>query len=140
MRPWICVAFSAPVAAAAAVFILWGTIACAIFDWGVPNGNYHGWGGFSPTEGASMLGGLGANLAEIGAIIVWSGGCIFILFSSLKKMGFLRIPVEAEEVGLDDHEFSPKRGYTTFEVGACSPKPQAPKTQTVVPQPEVQGQ
>ena len=31
-------------------------------------------------------------------------------------------PGGVAQVGLDDHEFSPKRGYTTFEVGACSPQ------------------
>jgi len=40
--------------------------------------------------------------------MAWSGTLLAIVFMSLKAMGFLRISPEAEEVGLDMYEFSPK--------------------------------
>ena len=33
-------------------------LSCALFDWGAPKGFYHAWGGFSPTDGATLGGGL----------------------------------------------------------------------------------
>jgi Amt family ammonium transporter len=99
----------------------WGVLAAALFDWGVPQGNWHGWNGFEPKEGATIGGGVAANLAGIGAILAWSGSLLTIVFLCLKKMNFLRIPKEAEEVGLDLFEFSPK-----------SVKPQRPSFMTDV--------
>ena len=52
---------------------IWGTLAAALFDWGVPRQNWHGWGGFSPTEGATLGSGLAANVAGVFAIMAWSG-------------------------------------------------------------------
>jgi len=87
---------------------IWGVLAAALFDWGVSDGNWHAWGGFSPTGGATLGGGLAANVAGIAAIMAWSGTLLAIVFMSLKALGFLRISPEAEEVGLDMYEFSPK--------------------------------
>ena len=52
---------------------IWGTLAAALFDWGVPQQKWHGWGGFSPTDGATLGSGLAANVAGIFAIMAWSG-------------------------------------------------------------------
>ena len=48
-------------------------MAAALFDWGVPAGKWNGWGGFSPTEGATLGAGLLANVVGIIAIMAWSG-------------------------------------------------------------------
>merc|ERR1719183_3351375 len=87
---------------------IWGVLAAALFDWGVPQQKWHGWGGFSPTDGATLGSGLAANVAGIAAIMAWSGSLLTIVFMGLRKMHFLRIPKEAEAEGLDLHEFSPK--------------------------------
>ena len=52
---------------------IWGVLAAALFDWGVPRNNWHGWGGFSPTEGATLGSGLAANVTGVVAIMAWSG-------------------------------------------------------------------
>jgi Amt family ammonium transporter len=87
---------------------IWGVLAAALFDWGVPQGKWHAWEGFSPTADATLGGGLAANVAGIAAIMAWSGSLLTIVFMALRKMNFLRIPKEAEDVGLDLFEFSPK--------------------------------
>jgi Amt family ammonium transporter len=87
---------------------IWGVLAAALFDWGVPRNNWHGWGGFSPTEGATLGSGLAANVTGVVAIMAWSGILLALVFLGLKATGFLRISQEAEEEGLDLHEFSPK--------------------------------
>jgi len=90
---------------------IWGVLATGFFDWGVPNGKYHAWGGFSPTEDATFASGMEAQIAGVFAIIAWSGFWLGLVFLGLKKANFLRISKEAEEVGLDDHEFSPMVAY-----------------------------
>merc|ERR1719506_159534 len=87
---------------------IWGVLAAALFDWGVPRNNWHGWEGFSPTEGATLGSGLAANVTGVVAIMAWSGILLALVFLGLKATGFLRISQEAEEEGLDLHEFSPK--------------------------------
>merc|ERR1719201_1260636 len=87
---------------------IWGVLAAALFDWGVPRNNWHGWSGFSPTEGATLGSGLAANVTGVVAIMAWSGILLALVFLGLSKTGFLRISQEAEEEGLDLHEFSPK--------------------------------
>jgi len=49
-----------------------------------------------------------ANVAGVAAIMAWSGLLLTLVFLGLKATGFLRISQEAEEEGLDLHEFSPK--------------------------------
>jgi Amt family ammonium transporter len=87
---------------------IWGTLAAALFDWGVPQQKWHGWGGFSPTDGATLGSGLLANFVGIIAIMAWSGTLLGLVFLALKATGFLRISKQAEAEGLDLHEFSPK--------------------------------
>merc|ERR1719399_2528688 len=101
---------------------MWGVLAAALFDWGVPAGYWNGWGGFSPTEGATLGSGLLANFVGIVAIFVWSGTLLGLTFTALKAAHFLRIPVEGELEGLDAHEFSPTKAYASVEEGV-SPKP-----------------
>lgn len=45
-------------------------------------------------------------------IILWAGGFLGIIFSLLKVAGFLRIKGDAEDVGLDAHEFFPAEAYS----------------------------
>ena len=47
-------------------------MACALFDWGAPKGFYHAWGGFSPTDGATIGGGILVQVVGILAIAAWT--------------------------------------------------------------------
>merc|ERR1719181_1331481 len=106
---------------------MWGVIACALFDWGVPQGNYHAWGGMSPTDGASIGGGILVQVVGILAIGAWTGIMLFLVFFGMKKAGFLRVSSDLEDVGLDAAEFSPAKPYQAGVMGAdsvaMSPKP-----------------
>jgi len=93
---------------------MWGVLAAALFDWGVPNGHWHAWGGFSPTEGATWKLGLAANVAGMFAIMAWSGGLLTLVFSGLRAVHLLRIPSCAEHMGLDEFEFSPMTPYKLY--------------------------
>lgn len=44
---------------------------------------------------------LSAQLTAICAVVLWVGACSFVLFSSLKYLGLLRISVDVEEEGMD---------------------------------------
>merc|ERR1719456_1826105 len=119
---------------------MWGVIACSIFDWGVPKGNYHAWGGFSPTDGATLGGGVLVQFVGILAIAAWTGIMLTVVFLSMKAAGLLRVAAEIEDVGLDQAEFTPAKPYTTGVYGAdsmvVSPKPASMRT--VNPAPEAQ--
>merc|ERR1712036_93901 len=88
---------------------IWGCLAAALFDFGAGTEKHHGWGGFSATsyeedgEVKYMMTGdaIGANLAEIGFVIVWSGGLSSIIFLALKMMKVLRIETTMEVDGMD---------------------------------------
>merc|ERR1719456_278985 len=80
---------------------MWGTFACALFDWGVPKGNYHAWGGFSPTDGATLGAGILVQVVGILAISAWTAICLLITFTGMKAMGLLRVSTEVEDLGLD---------------------------------------
>jgi hypothetical protein len=94
----------------------------------VPAGYWNGWGGFSPTEGATLGSGLLANFVGIVVIFAWSGTLLGLTFTALKAAHFLRIPVEGELEGLDAHEFSPTKAYASVEEGV-SPKPRGTQAQ-----------
>lgn len=74
---------------------MWGLIACAIF------GSSEYWGG--PSEGV-VFGNMTAQLTGMVAIAAMSFISMFILFSLLKAVGFLRVSPEEEEQGLDISE------------------------------------
>merc|ERR1712193_554238 len=94
---------------------IWGCIAAALFDFGSGTDKHHGWGGFSATsyeedgETKYMTTGdaIGANLAEVAFVIIWSGGLSFIVFFVLKKAGVMRIDEEVESSGMDSECASP---------------------------------
>jgi Amt family ammonium transporter len=117
----------------------WGVLACALFDWGVPKGNYHAWGGFSPTDGATLGSGLLVQIVGIIAIAAWTSIMLFITFFAMKKAGFLRVSQDLEDVGLDAAEFSPSKPYQTGVYGAdsivTSPKPVSMNSAKVAPAP-----
>merc|ERR1719271_4468 len=119
---------------------MWGTFACALFDWGVPKGNYHAWGGFSPTDGAQLGGGILVQVVGILAISAWTAIMLTLVFTAMKKTGFLRVSSDLEDVGLDAAEFSPAKPYTTGVYGAdsivYSPKPTNMASAKVAPQPD----
>jgi Amt family ammonium transporter len=105
---------------------MWGLIGTALFDWGGPNGKYHGWGGYSPTDGATIGGALAAQVVGLLAIAGWSGIILGCFFQGMKKIGFLRVSEECEDLGLDAKEFSPARPYSNpHEDPYMSPKPSA---------------
>merc|ERR1711907_290338 len=95
---------------------IWGCLAAALFDFGSGTDKHHGWGGFSATsyeedgEVKYMTTGdaIGANLAEIIFVIVWSGGLSCIILLSLKMAGVLRVDEETENEGMDTECASPK--------------------------------
>merc|ERR1719262_1365706 len=99
----------------------WGVLAAALFDWGKGQGHFHGWSGLSPSW-FSYGDGILANVVGIIAIAAWSGTMLTIVFIALKAGGFLRISVEEEHVGLDDHEFTPTRAYRDAAMGDLSPR------------------
>merc|ERR1712118_326440 len=88
---------------------IWGCVAAALFDFGAGTDKHHGWGGFSATswtedgETKYMTTGdaLGANLAEVAFVIVWSGGLCGLVFGILMKAGLLRVDKELEGKGMD---------------------------------------
>ena len=46
------------------------------------------------------------------AIALWSGIVLSLFFKAMKKLGFLRVSEETEDLGLDAKEFSPARPYS----------------------------
>jgi Amt family ammonium transporter len=87
---------------------IWGVLAAVFFDWGLPYGTLHAWGGVSPTDGHDFAAGITAALTFLGLNIVWSGATLAITFAGLGAAKFLRVSEVAEKEGLDEHEFSPK--------------------------------
>jgi Amt family ammonium transporter len=87
---------------------IWGVLAAVFFDWGLPYGTLHAWGGHSPTDGHDFSAGIVAALTFLGLNIVWSGGTLAITFAGLGAGKLLRVSEAAEKEGLDEHEFSPK--------------------------------
>jgi len=91
---------------------VWGVLAAVFFDFGVPNGTYHGWSGHSPTEGETMMGALTYAATFLGLNLVWTGALMGVTFGGLSAAGMLRVSTDAEAEGLDEHEFSPKAART----------------------------
>merc|ERR1711988_1000594 len=95
---------------------IWGCLAAALFDFGAGTEKHHGWGGFSATsyeeDGETKYmttsDAIAANLAEIGFVIVWSGGLSLVIFGVLKATKLLRIDEETESEGMDTECASPK--------------------------------
>merc|ERR1712100_606424 len=95
---------------------IWGCLAAALFDFGSGTEKHHGWGGFSATsyeedgETLYMTTGdaIGANLAEVAFVIVWSGGLSLVIFGALKVAQLLRVDEETESSGMDTECASPK--------------------------------
>jgi len=95
---------------------IWGCIAAALFDFGAGTDKHHGWGGFSATsyeedgETKFMTTGdaIGANLAEVAFVIVWSGGLSAIIFGALRLAKVLRVEEGIEETGMDSECASPR--------------------------------
>jgi Amt family ammonium transporter len=95
---------------------IWGCIAAALFDFGSGTEKHHGWGGFSATsyeedgETKFMTTGdaIGANLAEVAFVIVWSGGLSAVIFGALRLAKVLRVEEGVEETGMDSECASPR--------------------------------
>merc|ERR1719424_1997096 len=87
---------------------IWGVLAAVFFDFGVPNGKYHGWEAHNPTADYTMGDALTAAFTFLGLNIVWTGSLMGITFGGLHAAGLLRVSKDAEIEGLDEHEFSPK--------------------------------
>merc|ERR1719335_1446578 len=95
---------------------MWGCLAAALFDFGAGTEKHHGWGGFSATsyeedgevKYMTTADAIGANIAEIGFVIVWSGGLSLVIFGALKAAKLLRIDEETESSGMDTECASPK--------------------------------
>ncbi len=106
---------------------LWGLLAVGIFA----NGNpiTAGWNGVAtPVTGLLYGGGVSqllAQLAEIGAILVFVGGLTFVVFKILSAVKLLRVAPGVELSGLDIPEMGVP-GYTQVDVimpgGRLSPQ------------------
>jgi Amt family ammonium transporter len=104
----------------------WGVLAAVVFDWGLPYGTLHAWGGHSPTTDHKVGDGMLAALTFLVLNIAWTGGTMAVTFFGLGAGKLLRVSVAAEKEGLDEHEFSPKMARVHF-----SPKsPSSPKAAT----------
>jgi Amt family ammonium transporter len=112
---------------------LWGLLAVGIFA----NGNpiTAGWNGVAtPVTGLLYGGGVSqllAQLAEIGAILVFVGGLTFVVFKILSAVKLLRVAPGVELAGLDIPEMGVP-GYTQVDVimpgGRLSPQMPASRT------------
>merc|ERR1711904_178944 len=88
---------------------IWGCLAAALFDFGAGTEKHHGWGGFSATsyeedgkvQYMTTRDAIGANLAEVAFVIVWSGGISLIILGALKAAKLLRVDEETERSGMD---------------------------------------
>merc|ERR1740121_2227728 len=96
----------------------WGVLAAALFDWGKAFDHVHGWSGFgcmtndgkcAPDYGGELI---KANLAEIGFIILWSGGLTALVFIPLRLVGWLVAPSDMQADGFDLRKHSPPKAYT----------------------------
>merc|ERR1719191_1838978 len=95
---------------------IWGCLAAALFDFGSGTEKHHGWGGFSATsyeedgkvQYMTTRDAIGANLAEIAFVVVWSGGLSLIILGALKAAKLLRVDEETERSGMDSECASPK--------------------------------
>lgn len=103
---------------------IWGVFAAAAFDWGTGLQFAHGWNGFKCagwmktkegciSDGTDKQGGnlFAANMAEIVAICVWSGGLSAIVFVILKVAKLLNTADNIQEYGIDKTKHSPVKGY-----------------------------
>jgi Amt family ammonium transporter len=88
---------------------MWGVFAAVFFDWGVPNGKFHGWGAHTPTEGMTFGDAFTCAITFLALNIAWTGSLMVLLFGGLGSAGMLRASVAAENEGFDAHEFSPKQ-------------------------------
>jgi len=101
---------------------LWGVLAAVFFDWGLPHGTVHAWGGLAPTDGHDFSAAIQAALTFLGLNIAWTGCTLGVLFAGLGAGGLLRVSAEAEKEGLDEHEFSPKAARTSNLMVECEVK------------------
>jgi Amt family ammonium transporter len=92
---------------------IWGVFAAVFFDFGVPNGTYHGWGAHSPTPDYSMGDAFTCAITFLALNFVWTGSLLGLTFYGLGAGGLLRVSLDAEKEGLDEHEFSPKAARNT---------------------------
>jgi Amt family ammonium transporter len=92
---------------------IWGVLAAVVFDFGVPNGTFHGWGCHEPTPDYGMGDAFTAAFTFLGLNVVWTGSLMGLTFGGLGAAGLLRVSKEAEKEGLDEHEFSPKAARTS---------------------------
>jgi len=96
----------------------WGTLMCALLDWGLNSDTYHGWSGFScvlDSEGGCLAGargqGIAANIVEVLAIAIWVAAWSVVIFLPLRLTGFLRADDALQQEGMDKAKHSPSKAY-----------------------------
>jgi len=97
----------------------WGTLMCAMLDWGLNTNTYHGWSGFScvQAEDGSCLEknargqGIAANIVEVLAIAIWVAAWSTLIFLPLRLTGFLRATDGVQQQGMDQAKHSPSKAY-----------------------------
>jgi len=80
----------------------WGVLATGLF------GNPNSTGGNGLFYGGNQI---GVQLFAAFIITVWVAGISVPLFLALKKIGILRVHLEVEDMGADEHHHSPSKGY-----------------------------
>jgi len=93
---------------------MWGVFAAVLFDWGVPYGAFNGWEAHNPTDGMGIGDAFTAAITFLALNFVWTGSTLALTFSALRAANLLRMPVQAELDGFDEHEFSPKQARVTY--------------------------
>lgn len=80
----------------------WGVLAAGLF------GNPNSTGGNGLFYGGNQV---GVQLFAALVIIVWVAGISAPVFWALKQLGMLRVRLDVEEIGMDNHEHSPSKCY-----------------------------
>ncbi|CAJ1425958.1 unnamed protein product, partial [Effrenium voratum] len=88
---------------------VWGTMAAVLFDWGVPQGHFHGLRGWTcasaPNCEKGILGSaLLAQLITVVAILGWVLSLSLIILISASLAGQIRVEQRTEEAGVDHTE------------------------------------
>jgi Amt family ammonium transporter len=97
----------------------WGTLMCAMLDWGLNTNTYHGWDGFTCKKAAdgsclekNVRGqGIAANIVEVLAIAIWVAAWSTVIFLPLRLSGMLRATDGVQLQGMDQAKHSPSKAY-----------------------------
>jgi len=97
----------------------WGALAAILFDWGKGFDFFNGWSGFDCTRDAigncrkdAWVSAFGAQIVGLICIILWVAGWSLLIMVPMRLAGFLRVPDEVQQQGMDVVKHSPTKAYT----------------------------